>query len=281
MVEEGVPGSHPPDATGTVGRVDDLARFALAVRRPAGDVVVEEAALLIGAVAEPGADLDAARRRLDVLAEGAPTDDLGVLLAHLHGRCGLRGNVDRYDDPANSYLHRVLERRVGIPISLAVVAMAVGRRRGIDVVGVGMPGHFLVAQRGCPERWYDPFDGGRPLDLAGARAVHAAVLGSDAPFDPSLLAPVDAHEVLARMLRNLRAGFLARGDRRALLWTLRLRNQLPTVGVEERAELASVLAAGGAFVPAAEELEALAGEAGGELGRRFADAADRLRARLN
>jgi regulator of sirC expression with transglutaminase-like and TPR domain len=251
------------------------------VQRPATEVVVDEAAMLIGVAAEPDAAVAAARARLDDLAAAAPAGGVGPLLGHLFGAGGLRGNTTRYDDPANSYLHRVLERGVGIPISLAVVAMGVGRRVGVDVVGVGMPGHFLVAEVGAPGRWYDPFDGGRDLDLAAARRLHATVLGADAPFDPSLLAPVGPHEVLARMLRNLRAGFLARGDRTSLLWVLRLRSALPGCDAEERAELASVLAASGDFLGAATELDALAAEIGGDLGARFGASADRLRARLN
>ena len=97
------------------------------------------------------------------------------------------GNDVDYSDPRNSYLDVVLDRRLGIPITLSILMMEVGRRRGVALSGIGMPGHFLVG--GPPGVYYDPFHAGARLDVAGVRGLFAAQRG-DASFDERFLEPV-------------------------------------------------------------------------------------------
>ena len=119
-------------------------RFVAAVNLPAAEVPLDVAALCIAAHAHPGLDIDAWCARLDELGRAMSGADFDELRAHLFEREGFAGNLDHYDDPENSFLDSVIERRLGIPITLSVLMIAVGRRLGIDVQGVGMPGHFLV-----------------------------------------------------------------------------------------------------------------------------------------
>ena len=249
--------------------VDAVDRFAQVVA----------AALLIGLAAEPDADLVAAERALDELATRAGSASPEAAVAATVGDGGLTGDRRTYYDPANSYLHRVLERRRGIPVTLAVAAAGVGRRLGVPLDVVGMPGHVLLGSPDRPGRWWDPFDGGRALDLAAVTALHARVVGGE--LHPSLLSPLDAHQVLIRMLNNLRGIAAAAGDRIGLARTLALRNAVPGVPVAERVELATALAAGGRFGQAADLLDALAGEVEGPEARRLQAGAVRLRARSN
>lgn len=161
---------------------------------------------------------------LDRLAAGVPPggDPVRAVLGHLFDAVGLAGAVDSYYDPANSYLHRVIERRRGIPITLAVVAIEVGRRLGVELTGVGLPGHFLVGDGRRPERWFDPFAAGRALDRVGCRALFAG-LHPEVDFDDGWLEPVGTVDVAHRMLQNLRLIHLRAGDPGRLVRVLELR----------------------------------------------------------
>lgn len=256
-------------------------QFAALLRAPEDEVPLDVAALLIAAHAYPDLDLAAELARLDRLAEGCDPPTLDRLVEHLFVELDFRGNRSAYDDPRNSYLNDVVERRRGIPITLSVLAMVVGRRIGVPLAGVGMPGHFLLRDRVDPEVFVDPFAGGAILDRAGCERVFHAVHGLDAPFHESYLAPVGAFAIVARMLANLRAIFAARDDHRSIAWVLRLRTCVPGVPVEERGELAAALAATGDFRGAARELDLMAERLGGTLGDEYAARAARLRARLN
>jgi regulator of sirC expression with transglutaminase-like and TPR domain len=251
--------------------VDPTARFAQLIAHPS-DVPLDEAMLLIAAHADPTADVAAARQALDELA-GACRPGLDGLLHELFTVRGFRGNEDDYYDPRNSLLHEVIARRVGIPISLSVVTLEVGRRVGVALEPVAMPGHFLLRAVDTPGVFVDSYSGGAVLDRDGCAAIferlHPAV-----PFHDEVLTPVPTAVVLVRTLGNLAGIYRTRRDRRNLAWVLGLRALLPAMPAAERRELAATLAARGQFDEAATALEALDG----------ADdrtAAQRLRARLN
>jgi regulator of sirC expression with transglutaminase-like and TPR domain len=261
--------------------VEATERFREVTSRPDAAVPLDEAALLIAAHAYPTLDLDAEMGRLDDLAGRCFAPTLDALVRHVFVDLGFRGNRRQYYDPRNSYLNEVVSRRVGIPISLSVLAIVIGRRLGVPLAGVGMPGHFLLRDRVDPDVFVDPFDGGSFLDLAGCERAFRRVHGDDAPFDDSWLQPVGTVAILARMLANLRAIFAALDDHSSLLWVIRLRTSLPGASMEERGELAAALAATGAFGAAAHELDWLAEQVGGPLGDEYTQRAAQLRARLN
>jgi regulator of sirC expression with transglutaminase-like and TPR domain len=261
--------------------MDATARFAELLARPAPLVPLDEAVLLVAAHAYPGLDVAREQRRLDLLADRCPQPTLDALITYLFVDLGFAGNARDYYDPKNSYLNDVLDRRVGIPITLAVLTMEVGRRVGVPLVGVSMPGHFLLRHRSDDSVFVDPFGRGRFLDQRGCAAAFHSVHGESSEFDPAFLEPVDTPAIVARLLANLRAMFTACSDRGALAWTLRLRTLVPGIPAEERADLATVLAARGQFSAAAGEFDTLADQLGGELGDEYHRSALRLRARLN
>jgi regulator of sirC expression with transglutaminase-like and TPR domain len=259
--------------------VDATQRFEELLLTPEAEIPIDEAALLIAQHADSPLVIATELERIDELAARCPEPTVDALVRHLFVDLGFRGNRQDYYDPRNSFLHEVVRRRLGIPITLSVLTIAIGHRIGAPIVGVSLPGHFLLRDQVDHDAFIDPF-AGRWLDRAGCEQRFRDVQG-DVPFDERFLRPVGTFAILARMLANLRAVFLATGDRAALLWVLRLRSSIPGVPVEERGELASALAAVGSYHEAAAEFEALADVLGGELGTRYRSSADRLRARLN
>lgn len=224
---------------------------------------LDRVAAVIAQLDPEAPEVDVLLGHLDALAAGVPDegdpggDRAEGLMTHLFGAVGLAGATTAYYDPANSYLHRVLERRRGIPISLAVVVIEVGRRIGVELTGVGMPGHFLVGDGPRPTRWFDPFAGGRALDAAACRALFAR-LNPGIAFDEAWLGPTGTIEVADRMLQNLRLVHLRAGDPARLVPVLELRAALPVSTLADQLELATALARLGRHEAAAEQRDRLA-----------------------
>src|SRR5947209_12517593 len=144
----------PPGRPGTVPPVpeeDPTARFAELVQRPEEELPLDEGALLIAAHANPELDVEFELALLDDLAERCPAPTLDALRQHLFVDLGFTGNVDDYYDPDNSFLDQVVRRRVGLPIALSVLGIEVGRRLGLRLGGVALPGHFLLRHDGGDE----------------------------------------------------------------------------------------------------------------------------------
>jgi regulator of sirC expression with transglutaminase-like and TPR domain len=259
--------------------VDVTQRFVALVDGPARDVPLDEAAMLIAAHADPTADIGAALDHLDALARRCAAATFPSVHDVLFAREGFTGDRERYEDPANSMLHRVLERRRGIPITLSIVVVEVARRVGVVVEPIGMPGHFLVRDA-ATDAYCDPFDGGRALDVDGCRRRFHEIFGTDRVFSPELLAPVSTRAVLARVLANLEAGPLSR-DLSHLAWMVRLHRAIPGLAPSDRLVLVPALQRVGAFHDAAAELDLLAEIAGEEEGGSLRRRAAALRARSN
>jgi regulator of sirC expression with transglutaminase-like and TPR domain len=217
-------------------------RFVAAVGRPPEAVPLDEAGLCIAAHADPTLDIDAYLARFDDLAGEVRTPTLDGLVRDLWSSGRFSGNSDDYYDPRNSLLNEVLDRRVGIPITLAVVGMEVGRRIGVPVWGVGMPGHFIVRDKVDPSVFIDPFNGGRQLTAASCRALYRATVGTGAPWDEAYLEPVARPAIIARMLANLRGVYQRRGDVASMRWVMRLRCSLPDATDEDRNDFARLMA---------------------------------------
>ncbi|MCC5950474.1 MAG: transglutaminase family protein [Acidimicrobiia bacterium] len=241
---------------------------------------LEQMAFLLGAHGAPEADVAGAIHLLDHLAGTCPGDDAAALVHHLFVDERFSGNVRHYYDPRNSYLQVVLDRRTGIPISLAVVALCVARRLGIGLHGVGVPGHFVL---GTPEgQWFDPFHGGGELTLDDLRQ-RAMAAPTPGGLCAAHLLPADPEQILNRMLANLISVFQAAEDRAGLLWVVRLRTCLPGASTESFGQLARVLASVGRFLEAAaveEQLASVGGAADREPDHHRQRAAA-LRARTN
>jgi regulator of sirC expression with transglutaminase-like and TPR domain len=135
---------------------------------------------------------------------------------------GFRGNQEDYYDPHNSYLNQVLERRLGIPITLSAVMMAIGQRAGLNLVGIGLPGHFIVKASNPPSPsgraaagdgvLIDPFNGGRILSLEDCEALVQRATGTPFNLSPLELAPVPTGLIVRRMLNNLKSIYVKQED---------------------------------------------------------------------
>ena len=141
---------------------------------------------------------------------------MAAINRHLFDELGYTGNHDEYYDPRNSYLNEVFERRLGNPVSLAMVQMEVARRLGVPLDGVSFPGHFLVrlpVDDGLLVM--DPFNGGRPLGVDELRERAKPHLGGDIPDDAALLHilnPASHRAILVRTLRNLHGVYAEREE---------------------------------------------------------------------
>lgn len=218
------------------------ARFAEVVLGREAALPLDELAFLIAAHAHPGLDVAAQLGRLDELAAQVNDPTLDGLRRLLFRDLGFAGNEADYYDPRNSFLDDVLDRRTGIPISLAVVMLEVGRRVGVPLSGVSMPGHFLVRDKVDPEVFVDPFAGGLVLDRRGCQLRFHGVHGVDATFDPAFLEPVGKLAIVDRMLANLDGVATRRGDLAMLAWVLKLRALVPDAADEVVRRHAAVVA---------------------------------------
>lgn len=196
-------------------------RFAAYIERPTADIRLAEGALLIALEAYPDLDVGACLQRLDGMAETVsarlglelePRHIVSHVNACLFEEHGLRGNRRDYYDPRNSFLNEVLDRKVGIPITLSIIYLDVGRRVGLPINGVGLPGHFIVQYGAHPEPFYvDPFHGGKILSAQDCAARVAQIYGRDLPWRASYLDAVDDLRILARVLNNLKVIYVRKG----------------------------------------------------------------------
>jgi regulator of sirC expression with transglutaminase-like and TPR domain len=206
---------------------DATARFVQIVGGEEAAAPLDELSFLIAAHAHPALDVAAQLLRLDQLAEQVGDPTLDGVRRLLFRDLGFTGNDIDYHDPSNSFLDDVLDRRTGLPITLSVVLMEVGRRVGVPLAGVSMPGHFLVRDKVDPEVFVDPFHGGMELDRRACQVRFKTVYGPDAVFDDAFLEPVGKYAIVDRMLANLEGLALRRGDLAMAVWVLRLRSAIP------------------------------------------------------
>ena len=183
-----------------------------------------QAALVIARIEYPRLDLPAYLARLDAMGdlarqaiqrhvdttgEGSTLACIKAMNRYLFDELHFVGNRDKYEDPRNSCLNEVLDRRTGIPITLSVVYMETARRAGLQIDGVNFPGHFLVR---CPDLEsrrgrgliIDPFHGGALLSEHDCRLLLQRHVGTEVAFSRSLLAPTTRLQIVARMLLNLK-----------------------------------------------------------------------------
>lgn len=212
-----------------------VARFAQVVN--AAEVHLDEACLAMSSAIQRPLDEIEWLAALDLLAGECPTPTPEGVARYLFGELGFRGNTDAYYDWRNSCLDRVIDTRVGIPISLSVLMIEVARRLGVHLVGVGMPAHFLVRTADGPARFFDPFSGGTELDADEARELFERVTRGQVPWRDSFLQPTFALPIVVRMLNNLRAIFQGRSDELKLALVMQMRSQIPTLADSERDEI--------------------------------------------
>jgi regulator of sirC expression with transglutaminase-like and TPR domain len=243
-----------------------LERFAELVTRE--QFGLAEACLLIAQDEYPGLDVAGCMAQLDAIAAtirgrlsaDAPADQkVAAINRHLFGELGFAGNVEAYYDPRNSYLNEVLERRIGIPITLAIVYLEVARRLGLPAQGVAFPGHFLVKVRLAGGALVlDPFGGGVPQSERELRDRLEQVLPKARAGRTELapyLEPATPREIVARVLRNLKAIYLQSGALEAALAVMQRVLLVVPESAEELRDRGLVYARLDCFRPAAADLQ--------------------------
>jgi len=219
---------------------------------------VEDQVLAIAAHVSPDLDPSITLGHLDDLASGFGGDGAAQLCGYLFRVVGFRGDTEHYYDQRNSCLDQVVARRLGIPITLSVVALAVGRRAGVGLVGVGMPGHFLLRDAADPDAFFDPFAAGAGLDRAACREQFGRLHGPSVQFTDSMLDPTAPLQMVERILLNLTRIHLESQDRSSLAWVLRLRSLLPGADPSVLRQFAGVSSTLGRFWESAAAFEQLA-----------------------
>jgi regulator of sirC expression with transglutaminase-like and TPR domain len=203
-------------------RTSQVARaLEQALNAPGNDLA--PAALAIARVEYPSLDASPYLAQLDVMGSqaamrmhgsgGSPEAMVRAFNEYFYDESGFAGNRSQYDDPRNSFLNEVMDRRTGIPISLAVVYLEVARRAGLRVEGINFPGHFLLRapapeapgdRPGLNDLIIDPFHGGALLSEFDCRQLLRQHVDEEAAFDASLLATATRHDIVVRMLVNLK-----------------------------------------------------------------------------
>jgi regulator of sirC expression with transglutaminase-like and TPR domain len=223
-----------------------LLRFGELVEKPEAEIDLAEGALLVADIAYPDLDHRSYLQRLDALAS-AVREELGPAVADLRRpramatrevaertldalravlvqREGFRGNAVDYYDPGNSFLNVVLDRRVGLPITLCVVYLEVARRLGAPLRGVALPAHFVMkwplSSKQGGDIFVDAFASAELLDAAGCKKLVARVAeasGASLAFEPKWTSAVGPRAILTRILTNLKMLYLQRGETRLAL----------------------------------------------------------------
>lgn len=195
--------------------------------------------------------------RIDELAAHCPErSGASTILDHVYGTLGFSGDLGDYYDPANSLIHHALHRRRGIPLTLGAIAAEVGRRRGVDLRLIGMPGHVLLADGSEADRWYDPFNRGAQLGYEDCRGLFAQ-FHPEETFSPAMLKPMTAEAVAIRTLNNLRAAYTRRGNPWQVIPVMEMRANMASADIGDRIELANMLAGLGRYDQAADEFTRL------------------------
>ncbi len=197
-------------------------RFEEFASRELGPSDVAEGALLIALEEYPQLDVEALLQRIDALAERvldrSDRDEPSIFrLGHVHAvlfdQEGFIGNVGDYYDERNSFLNEVLDRKVGIPITLSILFLRVARFAGLDAHGVGLPGHYLA--KICfdlSEVYVDPFYGGRTMTIPEIASFLGEISNGQVALRAEHLRAWSARETLVRVLANLQAAYERKGD---------------------------------------------------------------------
>ena len=229
--------------------MDVDAALALLSSDPSAPLELAEVGLQLARDEYPDLDVEAYLCELAGMAHEARGHLRGSLESRVQGlsrylfhEMGFRGDRLNYHDARNSYLNEVLDRRAGLPISLSAVAMAVGRRAGLEVVGIGLPGHFVAkAVDGPREVLFDPFNGGRVLTPEACQRLVFESSGKRIKVDGEVLQAVPLAAIVQRMLNNLKGTYLRGGDFRRAARVIRRMRQIDPDDPSQRRDLGALL----------------------------------------
>ncbi len=201
--------------------------FYQEVQQPDEQINLERAALYIAQEEYPDLDVDEYLNALDTMAddirEQLPIESYSLKILktinhYLYENLGFAGNTEDYYDPRNSFLNDVIDRRTGIPITLSLVYLAIAQRLDFPMVGIGMPGHFLIRPiQEDMDIFVDAFSQGEILFPQDCQDRLNQMSGQSFEMQPQFLAAVTSRQFLARMLTNLKATYLNRGEMEKVL----------------------------------------------------------------
>lgn len=213
------------------------------MKQDSADVPLDLAMALIAVGADESLKVSGLIKRFDDLAASIQCATSQQLMNSLFGSGKFTGNTIEYDDPANSLINHVFDRRLGIPISLGVLAMEMGSRVGVPITGIGMPGHFLCATApsgGDPVIYFDPFHGPDSLTAADSQQLYRRLTSLDNWSDEFLM-PTPSRQLVVRLLNNLKSIYLRRNDVANIRWVMRLRTVIPELAAEEQRQFARLV----------------------------------------
>ncbi|MEO5975132.1 MAG: transglutaminase-like domain-containing protein [Ilumatobacteraceae bacterium] len=213
------------------------------MKADSADVPLDLALSLIAVTADESLSVNNLIRRFDDLAASIQCATPQQLMISLFGSGKFTGNTIEYDDPANSLINQVFDRRLGVPISLGVLAMEIGSRVGVPITGIGMPGHFLCATSQNDDDlivYFDPFHGPDPLSAVECKILYRRLTSLD-NWSEAFLMPTSSRQVVVRILNNLKAIYLRRNDVANIRWVMRLRTVIPELTAEEQRQFARLV----------------------------------------
>ncbi len=234
----------------------------LLARTPEAPLDVGEIALWLAKDEYPDLDVDAHLGELAAMAHEAGRYIRGDLEVRVAGLCrylfhdmGFHGNVKEYYDPRNSYLNQVMERRTGIPITLSALVMAVGRRAGLRIEGIGLPGHFIIkAVADSQQVLVDPFHGGRRLSERDCENLVRQATGVAFEVSAVALQGLPVGSMVRRMLANLKGIYLSLEDYPRGLRVMERLHQLNPQDIVLRRDMGATLVKVGEFGKAIDHL---------------------------
>jgi regulator of sirC expression with transglutaminase-like and TPR domain len=205
-------------------------RFADLIKGAVADPHLDLLCALVATTIDQTADVGSIIIGLDNVAEACPASFDGIVDT-LFSSGMFAADSDGYHDPRNSLLHEVMARRMGMPITLSVVAIEVGKRLGVPIVGIGLPGHFVIRDKRSGT-FADPFGQGLRYDEAGMISSWQRRMGNAATFEPSMLSPADARDIVLRILNNLKHSLVTRDAPVLLARLVPLRAAFPELAGE-------------------------------------------------
>ena len=214
--------------------------FRELVENPTEVLPLDLAVSLIAGVANESVQTTDIVTALDDLASRCNASNACELMTFLFGSGKFAGNTINFDEAENSLFDRLLERRLGIPISLCVLAIEVGRRKNIELLAIGMPGNFLVQNGQDKTQFFDPYRNAEPIDSQQCAALYRNLTSLD-DWDDGFLRPVSNRMVIIRMLTNLKSIYARKNDIAGLRWVMRLRLMFPEIASIENEQWARLM----------------------------------------
>lgn len=219
--------------------------FYQEIQQPDEQICLERAALYLAKEEYPLLDVEEYINALDTMAsevqerlpqEAYPLKILQAVNQYLYKDLGFKGNTTEYYDPRNSFLNDVIDRRTGIPITLSLVYLAIARRIDFPMIGIGMPGHFMIRPTvGEMEVFVDPFHQGEILFPQDCRDRLSKIFDRPVELRPEFLEPITSRQFLARMLTNLKVIYANQSDlEKTLAATERILLLFPQAALELR-----------------------------------------------